>query len=151
MPGSGGVDISVVTDDFGGAEDRRWCGARAGMDLCRSITLDVSTFIAAHVNVKGAIPSGIVLGRITATGKYGPYDPAALDGRQVAAGHLLNTTKVGNGTGTDLATAPDVGVALFWGPGIVKESFLPAFAGTVAGELDAAARAALAEHIRYEA
>lgn len=146
----GGVDIGVTEEDYSGNEDRRWLGARLGTDSMRSVTLDVSTFAAAHLSAKGAVPSGTVLARITATGKYGPYDPAAGDGRNVAAGHLFSTTKVGAGDGSDLATASDVGVALFW-HGIVKEAFLPAFDGTVAGELSVAARTALSEHIRYEA
>lgn len=124
--------------------------ARKGFDTCRSITLDVSTFLAAHVTAKGALPSGTVLGKITATGKYGPYDDAAVDGRAVAAGFLLNTTKISDATGSNLATAADVGAALVW-EGIVKESFLPAFAGTTLGELDAAARTDMAAHVRFEA
>lgn len=145
-----GFDPSIKTEDLTGNEDRSWLGARLGADVCRSVTLDTSTFVAAHLAAKGAVPSGTVLGRITATGLYGPYDPAATDGREVAAGHLFNTTQLGDGSGTDLATAPNVGAPLFW-HGIVKESKLPLFAGTVAGELDAAARTALSEHIRYEA
>lgn len=155
--GSGAMafDIGVSSKTLTGNEDRRWLGTRMGADQCRSITLDVSTFLAAHVADKGAIPSGTVLGKITASGKYGPYNPAAGDGTEVAAGLLFNTTHLG-GTGTanpgsavDLATAPDVGVPLFWGPGVVKTAFLPAFAGTVLGELDGAAQADLT-HIRFE-
>lgn len=148
----GGFGIAVETEDYPGNEDRRWLGTRSGADQCRSITLDVSTFVAAHVTDKGAIPSGTILAKITATGKYGPYDPAAVDGREIEADCLLlfNTTKVGNGTGTDLATAEDVGVPGYWGPGIIKQSFLPAFAGTVAGEIHADVRAAMT-HIRWEA
>lgn len=149
---TGGFNIAVETEEFLGNEDRRWLGTRSGADQCRSITLDVSTFIAAHVSTKGAIPSGTILGLITATNKYGPYDPAALDGRQTGANCLIlfSTTKVGNGTGNDLATAPDIGTAGYWGPGIIKESFLPLFAGTVAGEIDAGVRTGM-KHIRFEA
>jgi hypothetical protein len=144
-------DIKVKTQTFSGNEDRRWLGTRLGADQCRSITLDVSTFLAAHLAAKGAIPSGTVLGIITATGLYGPYDDAAVDGRAVARGFLFNTTKVGDGTWLDLATAADVGVPMFWGPGIIKEAFLPLFAGTVLGELDANARTDLVHFIRFEA
>lgn len=146
----GGFDIAVTTEGFEGNEDRRWLGSRMGTLDMRSVTLDVSTFLAAHVSVKGGIPSGCVLAKITATGLYGPYDDAAVDGRAVAQGFLFTTTKVGNGTGADLASAADVGVALYW-HGIIKESKLPAFAGTVLGELDAAARTDLIHFIRFEA
>lgn len=144
-------DIKVKTEQFSGNEDRSWLGSQIDNQwMPRSITLDASTFLAAHVNVKGAVPSGCVLGRITATGLYGPYDPGAGDGREVAAGLLFNTTKIGDGTGNDLATAADVGAPLFWA-GIVRQAKLPQFAGTVLGELDAGAIADLGGFIRFEA
>jgi hypothetical protein len=145
---SGGFDIAVTSEDYGGAEDRRWFAHRKGFDTARSVTLDVSTFLPAHVTGKGALPSGTVLARITATGKYGPYEEAAVDGRSVAAGFLLNTTKISAADGSNLATASDIGVAMVW-EGIVKELFLPAFAGTILGELDAPARVDL-KFVRFE-
>ena len=38
----------------------------------------------------GALVSGTVLGKVTATGKYKPYSNAATDGREVAAAILYN-------------------------------------------------------------
>lgn len=145
-----GLDIKVSTEDYLGNEDRRWLGARLGADVCRSITLDASAFASYHVSERGFVPSGTVLGRITATGLYAPYDPAAANGLEVAAGLLFNSTKIGAGTGTDLATAGDVGAPLFW-MGIVKKSFLPTFTGGNLGELDAAAEVDLGGFIRFEA
>lgn len=143
-------DIKVKTEQFSGNEDRSWLGSQIDNQwMPRSITLDASAFLPAHVNVKGAVPSGCVLARITATGLYGPYDPAGAGGLEVAAGILFNTTKLGDGTGNDLATAADVGAPLFWA-GIVKSNKLPAFAGTVLGELDAGAIADLGGFIRFE-
>jgi hypothetical protein len=147
----GGFDIAVTEEAWSGNEDRRWLGTRMGADQNRSVTLDVSTFLPAHVEAKGALPSGLVLGVITATGKVGPYDNAAVDGRGVASGLLFTTTKVGDGTAASLPVAADIGVAMFWGPGIVKTGFLPLFAGTLLGELDAAGQADLANFIRFEA
>lgn len=144
-----GIDIKVSEEEFLGSEDRRWLGARLGADVCRSVTLDVSAFDAYHVSEFGALPSGMALGKITATGLYGPYDPAAGDGTETAAGLLFTTTKVGKGDGTDLATAGDVGVALFW-MGIVKTAFLPVFAGGNVGELDAGGITDLSNFIRFE-
>jgi hypothetical protein len=146
-----GLDFTVTEHDFLGAEDRRWLGTRMGTDQCRSIMLDASAFLAAHLADKGGVPSGTVLGQITATGLYAPYNPAGADGTEVARGFLFNTTKLGDGSGLDLATAADVGTALYWGPGIIKTAFLPVFAGTVLGELDAAAQVDLAHFIRFEA
>jgi len=68
-----GFDIQVQTHDISGNEDRRWLATRKGYDTARPITLDVSAFSAAHIAAKGAIPSGTVLAKITATGLYGPY------------------------------------------------------------------------------
>jgi hypothetical protein len=136
-------------------EDRRWIKTLLGYDQCRSITLDVSTFAAGHLAATGAIPSGVVLGKITATGKYGPYDTDGADGRQVAAGFLFNSvnlvTAPGPGADAALASLPDVGATLYWGPGIVDQDKLPTF--TVTGNeglLDSAARTDLAAHIRFE-
>lgn len=68
----------------------------------------------------------------------------------VAAGFLFTTTKVGNGTGSDLASAANVGTALYWGPGIVHVQYLPTFSGTNVGELDAAARTDLSNFIKFD-
>lgn len=152
-----GFDPTVTTHEFLGAEDRRWLGHRLGADANRTVTIRPSLFVAAHVADKGGLPSGILLAPVTIgadIGRWGPYDPAAAaDGRDLVDDllFLFNTTKIGSGSGLDLATAPDVGVAGFWGPGIVKANFLPLFAGTVAGELDALARAGDGlRHIRFE-
>src|SRR5688572_23276658 len=144
-------DIKVKTEAFSGNEDRSWLGTRLSEQwMPRSITLDASAFLPAHVSTKGAVPSGTVLAKITATGLYGPYDPAGAGGSEVAAGLLFNTTKLGDGTGNDLATAADGGAPLFWA-GVVRRGKTPLFAGTVIGELDAAAETDLAGFIRFEA
>ncbi|QOH55250.1 head decoration protein [Rhodococcus rhodochrous] len=83
-------------------ENRSWLASQHGTDHKPSVTLDVSTFTQAAHYPNGYIPSGIVVGKITATGLYGPYSATASDGREVAAGHLYNSvsvvgeTKVGN-------------------------------------------------------
>ena len=63
-----GFDIGVIERDYTGNEDRSWIGHRDGMDSARSITLDPSLFTYPAHFVKGAIPSGIALGKVTATG-----------------------------------------------------------------------------------
>ena len=141
-----GTNIAVTTETFNKGSDKSWLGTRMGLRDMRSITLDISTFDAEHV-ANGYLPSGIVLGIITATQKYGPYDDTALDGRAVARGHLFEEVKV-----TNAATDADPGAALFW-TGVVKESKLPQFTGTgnAKGEIDANGKADLAGWIRYEA
>lgn len=57
------------------SEDQRWI-APGGIDALRdadSITLDRSAFDLVTAFPNGVIPSGVVLGKITATGLYGPY------------------------------------------------------------------------------
>lgn len=50
------------------------------------------------------LSAGTVLGKITASGKYGPYDDSAADGRQTAVGIL----------GEDVdATSSDVGTFMY--------------------------------------
>lgn len=145
----GGFDIGVTEEEFSGQEDRRWLhGSRSGWDQNLSITLDVSAFLPAHLAAKGAIPGGTVLAKVGDL--YVPYNPAGADGSEVAAGFLFTTTKVGNGSGADLATAANVGTALYWGPGIVHVSYLPAFAGTVLGELDSGARVDLSNFVKFD-
>lgn len=140
-----GTNIGVTTETFNKASDKSWLGTRKGLQDMRSITLDISTFDAEHV-AGGYIPSGILLGQITATLKYGPYDDAALDGRQVNRGHLFEEVRV-----VDRTTDPDVGAALFW-TGVVRKSRLPSFTGTgnLKGEWDAAGQVDVAAWIRYE-
>ena len=129
------MDISVRDQVFGG-DNRAWLGSQHGTESNRSITLDVSTFTEATPYPDGFIPSGIVLGEITATGLFGPFDPNAEDGRDTAAGHLFNSIPVSAG-------ATNLGAPLL-DHGAVVESKLPAASG-----LDATAKADLAGQIRY--
>lgn len=126
----------TVRDEVFGSENRAWLGSQHGTESNRTITLDVSTFTAATHYPEGFIPSGVVLGQITGSGLFGPFDPNALDGRDTAAGHLFNSTPVKAG-------ATNIGAPLF-DHGAVVESKLPAASG-----LDATAKADLAGQIRY--
>ena len=94
-------------------------------------TLDLSKFVKATHYPNGFIPSGVPLGKVTATGKYGPYDNSASDGREVCQGFLFGFTNVRDGQ-TESA------VALWVGPGIIDEAELP-FAIDSAGKTDLAA------------
>jgi hypothetical protein len=91
------TDISVSIASYQ-VEKRSWLlsphGTEPGATL--SITLDVSAFTAATHYPNGYLKSGIVLGRITATGLYAPYVDAAVDGTGVAAGFLFSSVKVPN-------------------------------------------------------
>jgi hypothetical protein len=128
-------DISVSTTAYQ-VEKRGWLWGQHGTGPGDnpSVTLDVSTFTAGTHYPNGYIPSGTVLGKITATGKYGPYDSGAADGRQTAAGLLFSSVKV------PASTSTPVGGALFV-HGFVDPARLPFQSGT--GFASAAAKTAL--------
>lgn len=139
-----GTSIKLVDEGDWGTGKQDWLASRMGCDVCRTITLDLALFTANHI-VNGYIPSGTLLGKVTATGFYGPYvQGAGGDGRETNAGHLFQDVKMTSGD------THEVGAALYWF-GIVKESNLPVFSGTTDGEIDAGARTDVAGHIRYEA
>lgn len=96
----------------------------------RTVTLDADT-VAADSNGDKILRAGTVLGRITASGQYGPYDDAAGDGRDVAVGILLTTVNLRHG---------DAVVAMM-DSGVVHEARLIG--------LDANAKADLANHFIF--
>lgn len=124
------TNISVTKTSYQ-TENRSWLASTHGTEpgANPSVTLDVSKFTAGTHYPNGYIPSGMVLGKVTATGLYGPYDNAAADGRQTAAGHLLASLSVG--------TLTKIGGALLV-HGFVTEAKLPTNHG-----LDAAGKAEL--------
>lgn len=127
------MDIALQQTESYVAEDRSWLASRHGTDVTQTITLDVSAFTANTHYPNGYIPSGVVLGKITATGLYGPYSNAASDGTEVAAGFLYTSVKVRSG-------GPDVGAAIHW-HGAVIAAKLPTGNGLdTAGRTDLAAK-----------
>ena len=131
------TDISVRTVGSWGAEDRSWTIGEHGFDASLNAPLDFTKFTGANFT-DGYIKSGCVLGKITASGKYGAYEPAATDGRQTAVGMLLNTTKIPSNTAT---VASDAILVHF----VCREQRLPYTSGL--GALDANARTAIASRI----
>jgi hypothetical protein len=129
------MDLSIETTTVTGLEDRSWLGSAHGSDSTQSCTLDAALFTAGIHYPNGEIRSGTVLGRVTATGLYGPYDNAVVDGREVAAGLLFNTVRV-------RAADARIGAPILE-HGRVRVANLPANHG-----LDAAARADL-PNIRF--
>lgn len=104
--------------------DRDWLASRHGTDSTETVTLDLSKFAKATHYVEpsagqphGYVRSGVPIGRITASGLYGPYDPAAKDGREVLAGLVYAEAAFTTGT-------TKVPAALFW-HGTVKTSKIP--------------------------
>lgn len=82
------MNLNPTSESFG-QDDQSWLASAHGTSSARSITLDTSTFTAGTHYPAGHFPSGLPLGKITATGKYGPYSNAASDGTEVLAGFLF--------------------------------------------------------------
>lgn len=129
------MDLSVRTDSFG-QDDQTWRGSPHGGDMNRSVTLDTSAFTAGTHYPNGYFRSGTPLGKITATGLYGPYNNASSDGTEVLAGFLDAPVKAGS------PTTVDVSGALFE-HGRVVEANLPI-------AIDAAGKADVAGRITFE-
>lgn len=134
------MDISVRRDGSSSVEDRRWLGDVDGTQATRSVTLVTALFDRTRHFPQGFVKSGTVLGQITADGEtegmWGPYDPAATDGRQTAKAFLFNTIVMAVGDGNKGAPAQE--------RGFIRPKFLPANSG-----LDAAAREDLAAHFIF--
>ena len=127
--------LSQRTETFG-ADDQSWLGSRHGTNNAQPCTLDTSTFTAGTHYPEGFFKSGIPLGKITASGKYGPYSDAASDGRQTLVGFLFAAV------GAPTVNTVDPSGALFT-HGKVRESRLPL------GAVDAAGKADVAGSIRF--
>ncbi|MEU3124671.1 head decoration protein [Streptomyces albidoflavus] len=109
--------LAQVTEQFG-SDDQSWLGSAHGTDSTETIALDTSTFTPATHYPQGFFKSGIPLGRITAGGKYGPYDAAAEDGRGTLVGFLFAAVKAPADNTLDPAAA-------LLTHGKVRESRLP--------------------------
>ena len=128
------MDLTVRTT-ASAAESRGWLRGTHGTEpgANPSIILDLSTFTAGTHYPNGHIPSGCVLGKITASGLYGPYDSGASDGRQTAAGLLFDTETV--------TTGQTRAVNALYVHGFVDPTRLPFQSGT--GSATAAAKTSL--------
>ncbi|MCX2931400.1 head decoration protein [Mycobacterium sp. CVI_P3] len=114
-------DISVRSTSYA-VDNRAWLIGTHGVDLTPSVTLDISKFTKNTHYPNGFIMSGTPLGIVTATNLYGPYDGAAVDGRDVCRGLLFSFVRAidpANGN-----TLVKVSGARFV-HGAVKESKLP--------------------------
>jgi hypothetical protein len=122
-------------------EKRNWLLGPHGTEpgATPTVTVDISAFTAATHYPNGYIPSGTVVGTITASSTggvwmVGPYDNAAADGRQTAVGFLFNSVKVPNPADTTKDVADAILVH-----GFVDPNKLP-FSGATTGAIDAAGR-----------
>lgn len=126
------MDLSMRTESWG-QDNQDWLGSAHGTDTARSITLDVSTFTAGTHYPDGFLKSGLPLGKITASNKYGLYSNAASDGRETLAGFLFTGVKA------PVVNTTPVGGALLLHCFVV-EAKLPAPGVDSAGKADVAGR-----------
>lgn len=83
------MNLGLRTETFGQG-NQTWLGSAHGTDMLVPCTLDTSAFTAGTHYPAGYFPSGLALGKITASGLYGPYNDAATDGTQTLVGFLMN-------------------------------------------------------------
>lgn len=116
------TNISLETVASYQSEKRSWMLSQWGQGPGEnpSIVLDVSAFTAGTHYPNGFFPSGLAVGKITATGLYGPYNNAASDGTEVCAGLLHSSVKVPNPAVTTIDTPAALVVA-----GFIKLGKLP--------------------------
>jgi hypothetical protein len=101
-----------------------------------SVVLDRSTFDLVTAFPNGYLPSGLVLGKVTATGLYGMYADAGAGGLDTAVGFLAADIPMSS----DLAATVDELAPLLW-YGEIDESKLPTGHGlTTAAKTDLAAK-----------
>lgn len=84
------MDLGITRDTLV-SEDRSWLASGHGFDDTQGCTLDGDLFPAADFP-DGRVPSGTVIGYVGGDRKTaGPYDDAAVDGREDARGYLLTS------------------------------------------------------------
>lgn len=125
------TSIAPRTTATGAVDDPSWLGSEHGTDATETGTLDVSKFTAQTHYPNGVIPSGTAVGKVTATGLYGPYKTSGSDGDDVLVGFTVSPVKVEPGV-----TRISVGILTH---GRVVESKLP-FAVDANGKNDVAGR-----------
>ena len=104
----------------------------------------ISAFTAGTHYPNGYIPSGTAIGKVTATGLFGPYDNTADDGTEVCYGLTVADVRAVHHNGS-AATKVGTGAVV---SGAVSVAKLPFSSG--AGAVDANAKADLPT-IRFEA
>lgn len=130
------MDLTTRTDSPV-VEDQSWLGSEHGCDTADPITLDGALCGATFTT--GLVKSGTAIAKVTATGRYGPYDDTAVDGRAVMAGVLYTTQQLNRPLLGDASTTyHNVGAALLWHCEVITAN-LPVTSGP--GSVDAAGKA----------
>lgn len=136
------TDISLQTTTYQ-VGNRQWLLQEP--DVKPNVTLDISKFTAGTHYPNGYIPSGTAIGKVTATGLFGPYNDAASDGTQTCYGFTYGDVRAVRQNGT---TATKVGTGAVVNDAMISVAKLPFQSGT--GSIDANGKADLPT-IRFEA
>lgn len=131
--------LNPVSTTFAKGEDLSWLRSEYGTEHGGlSITLDYSLF--GSTPFPGLIvKSGTVLGKVTASGKYGPYKSDASDGTQLPVGFLLGTIDLTDGNRVTAGTDQSASLLM---RGVVISGKVPQGTGssaTTPGALDSTA------------
>lgn len=137
-----GLHLAPRTITVSPPEDQSWLASAHGTQEMDPVTLLTSAFTGLFPT--GYIPSGIPLGKITASGLYAPALAAASDGSQVVAGHLFTSVDLTAGGSQAVAAQARVPASLYW-HGEVILAKIPA----VAGAVDLSVAADQPKSIRY--
>lgn len=98
------MNIVPITTTLAVDEKLAWLGSRHGIESADTIELDGAAFNAIYTD--GVAKSGTIMGKITATGRYAPYNSGASDGSQTAVGVLAKTVRTLEGTTVVNSPAP---------------------------------------------
>ncbi|MFE5483009.1 head decoration protein [Streptomyces sp. NPDC056527] len=117
--------LQPITTQRSVTANSEWLGGRHGTDDTDTITLDITKFTSGAHYVPSTdtsqpynlFKSGVPVGKITASGLYGPFDKAAADGRAGLAGLVVAETLFA-------PAATKVPVALLW-HGTVRAAKVP--------------------------
>lgn len=138
------TNIAVFQQPFQ-TEDRSWLLSDFDDIYAEGGTLSVAAFTAATHYPNGYLPSGTLVGVITASGLLGPYDGTATDGRQTCTGLTVDSVTFFNYTPVN-GLLTSIGVAVTRFNAVVSQARLPfnaTNAATGRGYVDAAAITAL--------
>lgn len=115
-------DFAIQSTESATSFDQRWLGSSHGLSNAETGTLDLTT-LAASRDANGVLVSGIAVGEITASGEFGLFDAAAIDGREVLAGFILADVDIVDQSGGVQASNKAPFARLVHG--IIRTEFLP--------------------------
>jgi len=93
----GGFNPNLISTDFGHAS-ASFLASEHSLSKRAGVTIDYTT-VATDSNGNRYLMAGTALGKITASGKYGPYTDSNDDGREVGVGLLEHDIEVKTGDG----------------------------------------------------